>query len=171
MDQNDIREIIAANLAAKDEYDRLVSDELTDRGNPGPASDDAIAAAERALGQRLPDSYRALLQVRNGIRYFEGDAHILAIEELVQDWVKRKCVARAGLFVEFEGGDPFAKGAIPIMIGEDSSALLLWLPDRGVLAEYDIVQHVNDHETLFGYIQEDTKLVEEMVEEESGEAD
>ena len=170
MDQDDIKELIAANLAAKDEYDRLVSDELTDRGNPGPASDDAIAAAARVLGQNLPASYRALLQVRNGIRFFDGDSHILAAEELTQDWVKRECAAKAELFVEFEGSNPFAKGAIPIMIGADSNAMLLWLPVGGVFAEYDIVEHVDDYETLFDYIEEDTGLIEEMAEEESGEA-
>ena len=60
MDQNEIQTMIAANLVAKDEYDRLVSDELTDRGNPGPASEQAILAAERVLGRRLPDKRRHL---------------------------------------------------------------------------------------------------------------
>lgn len=170
MDHDDIKEIIAANLAAKDEYDRLVSDELTDRGNPGPASDDTIAAAARALGQNLPDSYRALLRVRNGIRYFDGGSHILAVEELVKDWVKQECAARVALFVEFEDSNPFAEGAIPIMIGADSNAMLLWLPVGGVFAEYDIVEHIEDYPTLFDYIRENTGIFERMIKKESGEA-
>lgn len=171
MDQNDIREMIDANLAAKAEYDRLVFDELTDRGDPGPAGDAAIAAAERALGQPLPASYRALLQVRNGILYFDGDSHILAAEDLSRDWVARECAAKTELFIEFEGGSPFARGAIPVMIGEDSNALLLWLPDGdggGTFVEYDIVEQVGEYETLFDYIRDDTDLVREMADEEAG---
>lgn len=170
MDQTEIEEVIAKNLAVKAEYERLVSDELTDRGDPGPASDEAIAATARALGQNLPEGYRALLQVRNGIRHFDGDSHILAVEELTRDWVKRECAAKAELFVEFEDENPLAKGAIPILIGEDSNALLLWLPERGVFAEYDIVEHIDDYETLFDYIGENTATFERLVKKESGEA-
>lgn len=173
MDQNEIQTMIAANLVAKDEYDRLVSDELTDRGNPGPASEQAILAAELVLGRRLPDSYRAFLLVRDGIRYFDGDSHILAVADLTSDWVKDVCADKAELFVEFEDSNPLAKGAIPILIGEDSNALLLWLPDeagKGMFVEYDSVERIDEYATLFDYIREDTELVEEMVEEESGEA-
>ena len=173
MDKNEIEQMIAANLGAKSEYDRLVSDEVTDRGDPGPATDTAIAQTERSLGRPLPDSFREFLRVRNGIRHFDGDSHILAVEEITSDWVRQECAAKAELFVEFEDNDPFAEGAIPVMIGEDSNALLLWHPGKregGVFSEYDIVEHIDDYESLFDYIRDDTRLVESMVEEESGEA-
>jgi hypothetical protein len=175
MTPNEIKQLIDENLRIKAEYERLVSDELTERGEPGGASDEMLAACEKTWHMRLPQSYRQLLQLRDGIRFFDGDSHILSTADLMQDWVRRECALKGEMFVEFSDANPFAQGALPVMIGEDSNALLLWQPSgddgAGVFVEYDIVEQIDEYETLFDYIRDDTEIVSEMVSDEAEEAE
>ena len=172
MTRDEIEELIAANLAAKAEYERLVDDELVDRGSPSGVSEAELVACEEVLGQRLPESYRQFLQVRDGLQYFDGDSHLLSLAALMQGWVREECAMKAELFAEFEDDNPFRHGALPVVIGEDSNAMLLWeRGDGGVFVEYDIVERIEEYASLFDYIREDTRIVGKMVEKEAGVAE
>ena len=172
MTDSEIRDMIAANLHVKVEYERLVSDEPTERGDPPGVADAVLATLERQIGTTLPGSYAQFLKVRDGFRFFDGGSHILSVADLGADWVARERAAKGEMFVEFTGADPFANGALPIMIGEDSNALLLYEPGREEgerFVEYDIVEEIDTYATLFDYIREDTELVGELVEDETSE--
>ena len=170
MNESELREMIAANLQVKIEYEHLVSDEPTERGDPPGVPDTVIETLERQMGQKLPKSFAQFLKVRDGFRFFDGGSHILTVADLSADWVARERAAKGEMFVEFTGADPFANGALPIVMGEDSNALLLFEPGRDEgerFVEYDIVEEVDTYPTLFDYIQGDTELVGELVEDEA----
>jgi len=59
-------------------------------GPPASAAD--IAGFEAHIGYALPPSYRMLLSLHNGWRHWEGDTHLLALDEMLHgpyaDWVR-----------------------------------------------------------------------------------
>ncbi|MBE7446402.1 MAG: SMI1/KNR4 family protein [Planctomycetia bacterium] len=62
------------------EYYDLIRAGIKQRLNP-PAKESEIAAFEKWLGQQLPPSYRIFLSLHNGWQHWEGDTHLISIEQ------------------------------------------------------------------------------------------
>jgi hypothetical protein len=105
-------------------YDRLAFDEEGEHQLGKPCSPAQIAVLEKILGRRLPPSYKAFIELHNGWSDFSGDAKLLAVADHKSDWVKERLLDMEELFGDADRENPFKKGAMPVMLGEDSNACL-----------------------------------------------
>lgn len=74
------------------EYYDLIQAGIKQQLNP-PAKESEIAAFEKRLGQRLPLSYRIFLSLHNGWQHWEGDTHLISIEQQQRgeyaEWIQK----------------------------------------------------------------------------------
>lgn len=110
------------------ELDLLMFDEDIKHELGMPSTMAQIAELERRLGFSLPPSYREFLSLHNGWNGFDGGAKLLAIEDFGSAWVTEKIHDLEVLFYE-DGDNPFDKGMIPILLGEDNNNFLLLDPN------------------------------------------
>jgi len=101
-----IQELIGRLIPMSEEVaGRYGYDEVVPRAHP-PASEAAIAELERFFQRRLPDSYRAFLQLHDGYDWLAYPGHMLSVRDMlpgsqrygaVVDWKKT--------VTEYGGGD------------------------------------------------------------------
>jgi hypothetical protein len=105
-------------------YDRLAFDEEVEHRLGNPCTPKQIAKLEKLLGRPLPPSYKAFMELHNGWSDLAGDAKLLAVEDHGREWVQERLDDMEELFDEFGPVNPFAQGAIPVLLGEDSQSVL-----------------------------------------------
>lgn len=110
-------------------YDRLAFDE--EYGHPlgKPCTARQLTALEKRLGKPLPPSYRNFLELHNGWGDLSGDAKLLAVEDHDSEWVKEHLADLAEVYADLGQENPFAKGALPVFLGEQSDQALYIDPD------------------------------------------
>lgn len=126
----DLHDLIMEIADAQRELDILVSDEELPIELGKPCTAKQIASLEGVLGKPLPPSYRAFLELHNGWKNFDGDASLLAVEDVQSKWVKERIKNLGFLFEETEDEDPFKHGAIPVMLGKDAQNFLVLDPRK-----------------------------------------
>jgi hypothetical protein len=110
-------------------YDRLALDEEGEHKLGKPCSPKQIAALEKILGKPLPPSYKAFMELHNGWDDFSGDAKLLAVEDHKSEMVKERLLDMEELFADTDEENPFEKGAMPVLLGEDSNMCLFLDPN------------------------------------------
>jgi hypothetical protein len=105
-------------------YDRLAFDEVIDHPRGKPCTDRQLAKLEKMLGRPLPPSYRAFLEMHNGWGEFSGESRLLSVEDQRSDWVRERLDDIDELCDEEEVENPFANGALPVLLGEDTRSVL-----------------------------------------------
>ena len=104
-------ELLEAMVARSfDEEDPEEREALRPHPRP-PASSAQIAALEKAWGRTLPPSYRAFVEVANGIENFHGTHLLLGTEDHLQGWAGDQVEEIAEFWDDYDG-DEF----IPILV-------------------------------------------------------
>jgi len=153
--------------------DRLVFDEEYDHPLGPPSSPQQMARLERILGKPLPPSYRAFQELHNGWDKLVGGAKLLAVEDHDSQWVKSKIKFWSDLWDPDENGDdPFEKGAMPILFGEDNNSFLVLDPTtvqpNGEMdfVMYDYMEEEERFKDFTSFLRKKLKLLEEMIDDE-----
>jgi hypothetical protein len=145
----ELENLINAIREAQREYDRLVFDEVLSHELGPPADPRQIERLEEALGVALPRSYRAFLELHDGWSDFAGGAKLLSVQDHASEWVRQR-IEDWGELVD-KAHDPFASGAVPVLLGTDESSFLVLDPSsRRADGEMDLV--------LYDYMQEERRF-------------
>jgi hypothetical protein len=151
-------------------YDRLAFDEETEHELGKPCSPKQIATLEKRLGKPLPPSYKAFLELHNGWIGFAADAKLLAVEDHRKEWVKERLLDMEELYEDEE--NPFEKGAIPVLLGEDSPECL-YVDPRKVRKDgemdfvlLDITEEESRFKDFTAFLKSRLKLLHDMIESE-----
>lgn len=110
-------------------YHRLAFDEESEHEVGKPTSLQQLAKLEKKLGKPLPPSYKAFLELHNGWDGFAAGAKLLAADDHPSELVEERLADMRELFPEVGLENPFEKGALPVMLGEDSD-LVLYIDPR-----------------------------------------
>jgi hypothetical protein len=105
-------------------YDRLAFDEVVKHPRGKPCTDKQLARIEKRLGQPLPPSYRAFLELHNGWGEFSGESKLLSVEDHGKEWVQERLDDIGELCDEEGVENPFENGAVPVLLGEDTRSVL-----------------------------------------------
>jgi hypothetical protein len=141
--------VVSDLVAALREYDELVFDEILSHDLGVPATQGQIEALERNLGISLPPSYRVFLELHNGWSDFAGGAKLLSCEDHGSQWVSARIDEWADL--TDDDANPFAHGAIPVLLGLDESSFLVIDPrEKREQREMDLV--------MYDYMQEERRF-------------
>lgn len=91
MDPNEMERWVHRNSELRRRYYSLIAAGIEQELGP-PASEADISAFESHVGYPLPPSYRMFLSLHNGWRHWEGDTHLLSLEQMrhgpYADWVR-----------------------------------------------------------------------------------
>ena len=79
-----------------------------------PASAEQIAGLEAHLGFSLPPSYRAFLELHNGMTNYQNTHLLLGTEDHHGEWVQ----TQMDFYREVDQVEPFEAGAVPLIVGE-----------------------------------------------------
>jgi hypothetical protein len=127
MPDHDLEALIQELEAAKQKYAELAQDEERSNKLGAPASPAQIAALEKRFGRALPPSYRAFLELHNGWEEFAGLSKLLAVEDHGKAWVSERIAYWDQLF-EDDSVNPFKRGCLPVLFGEDENHFLVLDP-------------------------------------------
>lgn len=156
-------------VAVQRDVDRLAFDEEYPHELGAPALPHQILCVERALGAPLPPSYRAFLERHNGWKDFTGDAAILSAEDYGSAWLKKRLDELNTLFYEV-GENPFKRGAIPILLGEDARNMVALDPrtlrSNGEMdfISFDIVTEEARFEDFPSFLAHKLRVLREIVD-------
>jgi len=154
-------------------YDMLAFDEEEEHELGEPCSAEQIKTLEKKLGKSLPPSYRTFLELHNGWSDFAGDAKLLAVEDHESEWVKERLEDLEELFNEFDQDNPFNKGAIPVLLGEDSQQCLFVEPhtvrENGEMdfVALDIIEEERRFEDFTSFLQYKLNLLNAMIDNQT----
>src|SRR5215469_3921599 len=126
---SELRTLIDKIAQAQVHYENLAFDEERPHALGAPASDEAIRSLEARLGSPLPPDYRDFLKLHNGWQNFHADGKLLAVEDQNVEWVRKKIKFWSDLW-DSEDPNPFARGALPIMLGESLHHFAVLDPTR-----------------------------------------
>jgi predicted DNA-binding WGR domain protein len=148
--------LVAACYRAERElwtWQEIGFDDSLEQAYGAPAALDDIAALEASLGWPLPPSYRAFLAAHG-----EGaEGGVVGPAGLRTPEVLALIADKRTLFDEFEVADPFAAGALPLILTSGRRAVLLVpppRPDHEVAAvEYDLTDEVGRWPSLVAFLQ------------------
>jgi SMI1 / KNR4 family (SUKH-1) len=167
-----LQQLIGDLAEAQRTRDRLVFDEEYPHELGTPSSPQQLATFERILGKPLPPSYRAFLELHNGWNKFSGGAKLLGSEDHGSAWVKKRLDDLDTLFYEEEGGNPFAEGAVPVMLGEDERNYLV-LDPRTVrpdgemdFVQFDLTREERRFKDFTSYLQYRLNLMREIIDDQ-----
>ena len=175
MDMNDdlgMQELVTELSAAMREYDRLVFDEEEPHEAAPPASPRQIAGLEHRLGIRLPESYRAFLEIHNGWSDFDGGSKLLAVEDQDSRWVKERIAYWNDLWPD-DLDNPFQKGALPVLFGTDENNFLVLEYDtsaeggRPEFVMYDFMHEEKRYERFDSYLRHRLKILHYLIQRET----
>lgn len=139
-----------------------------------PADPARLDALEAELGQELPPSYRLFLTLHDGWAHWEGDIHMLSVEQMrggeYGEWVRRwkeECAAR--------GDDIVARGHVMACQLHADTGLVAQLHERDARGEAEIVNWdrspIGRYRDFWELLADDVEEWESLVaEEREGEA-
>jgi hypothetical protein len=163
------RKLIADIIAAGQELDLLMFDEIiTGLPNP-PATERQVADYERDCQFPLPPSFRAFLLLHDGWPDFLGDAAILGTGWRKLDWTDDALEALEAPFEEFGQEDPIANNAVPALLGVDAFvSLFIWPPElsRQPFHEYQYSELVALHDDFDAFLQGSLHSLRNQIDEE-----
>jgi hypothetical protein len=119
----------------------------------------------------LPRDYRAFLKLHDGWQNFHADGKLLAVEEQDSEWVKKKVKFWSDVW-DSEDPNPFARGAIPIMLGESLHHFIVIDPTRvgpegeAEILEYDSMQERRRHESFTAYLRSELHVLKKLIDRE-----
>jgi hypothetical protein len=136
-----------------------------------PASDRDLNAFETFLGYSLPASYRMFLSLHNGWQCFEGDEHLLAIQQQMRgpyaEWIRTMKAEHWD-----EGREVILEGLIIGVELNSSSSLILDTRKRDKRGEMDVVNwefaEVARYSDFLDMLKKQAVDLEELIEEEEG---
>ena len=79
-----------------------------------PANAEEIADLETRLGFELPPSYRAFLELHNGMTNYQGTHLLLGTEDHQGAWVQEQM----DFYRDCDQVEPFEAGAVPLIVAE-----------------------------------------------------
>ena len=125
-----------------------------------PASDDDVAATERALRRPLPPSFRAFLKgFSNGAYLFmlqevsaagAGNAQIGAIQDVLPNVILASGDTAVGLD---SGGSVSAGALVPFSLDHNGNCWCFLTSEAAPDGEYPVAYFDADHEQLYGRLQ------------------
>lgn len=168
MPDNDLEQLINELEEAKRKYAELAQDE--DRPNKlgPPAGPAQLAALEKRLGRALPPSYRAFLELHNGWAEFSGNSKLLAVEDHGEAWVSERIAYWDQLF-EDDDVNPFKRGCLPVLFGEDENHFLVLDPstvrDDGEMdfIDFDYTEDFERYRTFTDFLREDLEITRRLI--------
>lgn len=170
-EEGELRDLIEAIWMAQDEYEDLAFDEFSPRALGPPLSEASIDRLEARLGAPLPDDYRAFLRLHNGWRSFHADGHLLSFEEQDSEWVRDR-IRRWSDIWDSEDPDPFLRGALPIMLGENLHHFVVLDPTvrapdgAAAIVEYDYMEESARYDSFKDLLCEELKVLRELIDQE-----
>jgi len=157
---------------AMNRYEILAFDEDDYRELGKPCTAAQLAMAEQDLGQPLPPSYRAFLELHNGWTDFIREAPILAVEARHKPWFRRRAKEIRCHLKEFND-PPFISFGFLILAHPDVSTVLYLDKTKPTgNGELEVVAHclrqgeLGRHPSLEGYFRHHLAMYEKMIEEE-----
>jgi hypothetical protein len=171
MDDSELRTLIEDIAGAQVHYERLAFDEERPHPLGAPASEQAIRSLETRLGAPLPPDYRAFLKLHNGWQNFHADGKLLAVEDHDTEWVRKKIQHWSGLW-DSEDPNPFARTAIPIMLGESLHHFVVLDPTRirpggeAEIVEYDFMHEQKVYESFSAYLRRELDVLRRLIQRE-----
>ncbi len=170
--RTELRALVAELLEAKREYSRLRFDVESETALGPPASVEQIRKLERFVGQPLPPSYRAFLELHNGWADFDGSAKLLAVEDHECEWVRRR-IKDWGETVDDDSQNPFLTGVIPILLGEVESNFLALDPSTSKATgemdfiSYDYLCEEDRFEDFTTFLKANLKVLQGLIDDET----
>ncbi|MDX8350502.1 SMI1/KNR4 family protein [Cognatiyoonia sp. IB215446] len=167
----DITALVEKLHSAHQTYEKLVFDEDYDGVLGKPASLVHINELEKRIGITLPQNYKAFLLRHDGWANFDGEGKLLSVGDHAAEWVK-STVAEWSDIWESEDPNPFANGAVPIMLGEDIENFLVLNPTKRnhenepVFELYDAMELEDTFQTFFDYLTQEFETLDEMIKDE-----
>jgi hypothetical protein len=168
-----VEELVEELVEAKGEYQTLTSDEDPDPPKLGkPCSAAQLAALERIVGQPLPPSYRAFMELHNGWHDFDGTAAILAVEDHKSEWVKERLKLLRDTMKEFGDKDPFDAGAVPVVLDENTPQYVVLDPRKArpdgemTFVSYEYAKKEGQWKDFTAYLKSDLKVTRELIKDE-----
>lgn len=166
-----LNDVIQELFSAFQELDHLMFDEEIDHELGTPCTEAQLVELEKWLGFVLPPSYREFLSLHNGWNNFDGNAKLLAIEDFRSSWVSEKIHNLEILFYE-DGENPFDKGMIPILLGEDNDNFLLLDPttekSNGEMefVAFDFTEEESRFQNFLSFLEAHLKSVKIIIDDE-----
>lgn len=168
------RKLIADLVAAGQELDLLMFDEIiTGLPNP-PATERQIADYEQQCGFPMPPTFRAFLLLHDGWPDFLGDAAILGTGWRKLDWTADALEALEAPFEEFGQEDPIAHDAVPVLLGDGAFvSLFLWPPhlSERPFHEYQYSELLAEHADFDAFLQGSLDSLRNQIDEERNGTD
>lgn len=167
----DLGELVDTLFKAHQNYDKLIFDEKYEGQLGKPAQNHDIQTLEKTIGFTLPRDYREFLLRHDGWTAFDGEGKLLSVKDHSSDWVA-DIIAEWSDIWESEDPNPFAQGAVPVMLGEDIENFLVLNPTKKnengepVFELYDAMELDDSFQTFTGYLSEELKTLQEMIHEE-----
>jgi len=166
-------ELVAQLDDAMRTYDHLVFDEEVKHPRGKPCTPKQIAKLERMLGQPLPPSWRAFLELHNGWDEFSGESKLLSVEDQRAEWVQDRLDDIDELCDEFDSENPFNHGALPVMLGEDTKSVL-YVDPRTARADgemdfvaLDIIEEEDRFPNFTAFLMHKLEILRRLIDKET----
>src|SRR5688572_16623494 len=168
MPENTLELLIREIADAKRKYDQLVFGEERPRTLGLPADPAQLDALEQHLGRALPPSYRAFLELHNGWDEFSGGSKLLAVEDHGRDWVCERIAYWDDLF-EDDSVNPFQRGCLPVLFGEDENHFLVLDPHTAredgemEFIDLDYTEELARYSTFNEFLRHDLEITRRLI--------
>jgi len=167
-----MKPLIAKLADAMNRYEILAFDEDDYRELGKPCTAAQLAMAEQDLGQSLPPSYRAFLELHNGWTDFIREAPVLAVEARHKPWFRRRAKEIRDHQRSFDNPDFLKHGFLILAHPDVSTVLYLDKTKPTGNGELEVVAHClregefGRYPNLEAYFQDHLADYERMIEEE-----
>lgn len=169
-----VKQLVESLYKAHVDFEKVAYDEKYAGKLGKPATSDLIEKFEKKIGFSLPKDYKEFLIHSNGWTEFDGSAKLLSIKDQESSWLKNK-ISELKEDWESEDPEPFSKGAIPIMMGEDEENYVLLVPTEKnsagepIFISYDCMYIEEKYDSFSDYLKDELTMMNEMVEDASKE--
>lgn len=177
MDEDKLKVLIAEISQRQLELDKLMFDEPLPHEMAPPATSGNINRLRRLLGADIPADYRQFLEHHDGWSDFDGDGKLLATTDHWEEWVKER-VAEWGSIWDPDEDNPFASGALPVLLGPTKNSFLVIDPrrrndaDECVFVMYDFMVEEEMFSTFASYLERRLSILEALIDRQTnGEPD
>lgn len=171
VDDSELEKLIEEIARAQVQYEDLAFDEVGSHALGPPASEEAVRSLERRLGAGLPQDYRAFLRLHDGWDHFHGDGKLLAVADQDAGWVRKKLKFWTDIW-DSEDPNPFARGAIPIMLGDSLHHFIVLDPTRpapgeaAAIVEFDSMREHKVHAGFVAYLRSELSVLRSLIDRE-----
>ncbi|AGC47879.1 hypothetical protein MYSTI_06606 [Myxococcus stipitatus DSM 14675] len=167
-----VRELVNNLIAAHKEKFRLRFDEELNENPTIPCSAEQVSQLSRALGQPLPPTYQAFMELRDGWDDFQGDFQFLSVEDRDDPMVKARIEEMSGYFDEQELDNPFKTWGFVVALGE-TSGRLAFLDKRVVssngeleLATFEYTRQEDRFPSFAEFLADELRIDRELIKDE-----